>query len=120
MLRVPRSPWSLAAAPGSIYDAGRPPRPRPGDPPVSTTRPIAPVLLALVAAGAAPTFAQKKNPQGTPVLLLSGGQREHHGYREQAFYLAGLLEDTGRYRVTISEDAAILATPALKNYRVLI
>jgi type 1 glutamine amidotransferase len=64
--------------------------------------------------------AQKKNPEGTPVLLLSGGQREHHGYREQAFYLASKLEDTGRYRVTICEDAGVLTTPSLAKYKLII
>ena len=78
-------------------------------------------LAGIVLAGSAGTAAaQKKNPDGVPVLLLTGGQREHHGYREQAFYLAGLLEDTGRYRVTMCEDAALLETPALKKYGLLI
>ena len=45
-------------------------------------------------------FAQKKAPGGAKVLLLSGGQRQHHGYREQALYLSGALENTGRYEVT--------------------
>jgi type 1 glutamine amidotransferase len=66
-----------------------------------------------------PAQAQKKNPEGTKVLLLSGGQRQHHGYRDQAFYLANALEDTGKYQVTICEDAAILETPALQKYDVL-
>ena len=35
-------------------------------------------------------------------------------------YLAGTLEDTGHYQVTICEDAAILETPALKKYDLLI
>ncbi|MEJ7806293.1 MAG: TonB-dependent receptor plug domain-containing protein, partial [Telluria sp.] len=39
-------------------------------------------------------------PDGAKVLLLSGGQRQHHGYRDQAFYLSRTLEDTGRYQVT--------------------
>ena len=79
-------------------------------------------LCALIVAGIAtePASAQKKNPKGTPVLLLSGGQREHHGYRDQAFYLASALEDTGRYRVTIVEDAAVLETPAFSKYRILV
>src|SRR5262249_22645202 len=47
------------------------------------------------------------------------GQREHHGYREQALYLSQALEDTGRYQVTICEDAAILETPALRKYDIL-
>jgi type 1 glutamine amidotransferase len=76
------------------------------------------LALALLLAG--PALAQKKNPEGLPVLLLPGGQREHHGYRDQAFYLANLLEDTGRYRVTLVEDAAILETPALGKYDIVI
>lgn len=76
--------------------------------------------LALVIACVAPSEAQKKAPQGARVLILSGGEREHHGYREQALYLAGLLEDTRRYQATIVEDAAILETPALRKYDVLI
>lgn len=88
---------------------------------MTVRRPFGPLLaLALIAAGWGAATAQKKNPQGVPVLLLTGGQREHHGYRDQAFYLAGLLEDTGRYRVTLCEDAAILETPALKKYAILI
>jgi type 1 glutamine amidotransferase len=73
------------------------------------------VTLPVVAAN-----AQKKAPNGAKILLLSGGQREHHGYRDQAFYLANLLEDTKKFEVTIVEDAAILETPALKKYDVLI
>lgn len=79
---------------------------------------IALVCLLTLPIGSA--FAQKKAPNGAKVLLLSGGQREHHGYRDQAFYLASLLEDTKKFEVTIVEDAAILETPALKKYDVLI
>ena len=60
--------------------------------------------------------AQLKVPDGAKVLILSGGQREHHGYREQALYLAGLLENTRRFQVTITEDAAVVETPALSKY----
>lgn len=73
-----------------------------------------PLALSLLAAS--PCWAQKKAPDGAKVLLLSGGQRQHHGYREQAFYLSNLLEDTGRYEVTIAEDAALLETPAMEKY----
>jgi type 1 glutamine amidotransferase len=78
---------------------------------------LAPLLLCLAAL---PAGAQKKAPDGAKVLLLSGGQRQHHGYRDQAFYLASLLEDTGRYEVTIDEDAALLETPSLGKYDLLI
>jgi len=80
------------------------------------------MLAALALLGVAPSLAQaqKKNPNGARVLLLSGGQREHHGYREQAFYLAKALEDTGHYRVTINEDAALLETPALSKYDLIL
>lgn len=67
-----------------------------------------------------PAHAQKKAPEGAKVLLLSGGQRQHHGYREQAFYLSGLLEDTGRYEVTINEDAGVLQSPGIARYDILI
>jgi uncharacterized protein len=77
-------------------------------------------LLTLAGLWPVEAHAQKKNPQGSKVLLLSGGQREHHGYREQAFYLAKTLEDTGHYRVTIVEDAAILETSALAKYDLVI
>ena len=33
---------------------------------------------------------------------LSGGQRQHHGYRNQAFYLAELLENTGRFEIYLT------------------
>ncbi len=55
-----------------------------------------------------PALAQKYAPQGAKVFLLSGGKRQHHGYRDQALYLSGTLENTGRFEVTIGEDAAIL------------
>jgi type 1 glutamine amidotransferase len=67
-----------------------------------------------------PALAQKKVPNGAKVFLLSGGQRQHHGYRDQAFYLAGALENTGRFEVTIGEDAAILETPAMRKYDLII
>lgn len=76
--------------------------------------------LALACLMTSPALAQKKAPDGKKLLLLTGGQREHHGYRDQAFYLANALEDTGRYQVTIVEDAAILETPALKKYDLIL
>ena len=70
-----------------------------------------------LAAWHTPAEAQKKAPDGAKVFLLSGGQREHHGYRDQAFYLASTLENTGRFDVTIGEDAAILETPGHSQVR---
>jgi type 1 glutamine amidotransferase len=78
------------------------------------------MCLILSFAQALPALAQKKAPDGAKVLMLSGGQRQHHGYRDQALYLSGMLENTGRYQVTISEDAAILETPALNKYDLII
>jgi uncharacterized protein len=78
------------------------------------------VCLILSFAPAPPALAQKKAPLGAKVLLLSGGQRQHHGYRDQALYLSGALENTGRYQVTISEDAAILETLAMNKYDLII
>ena len=80
---------------------------------------IALICLILVSAGK-PAQAQKKVPDGAKVLILSGGQREHHGYREQALYLSRTLENTQRFQVTITEDAAIVTTPAMAKYDVLI
>jgi type 1 glutamine amidotransferase len=67
-----------------------------------------------------PALAQKAAPAGAKVFLLSGGRRQHHGYRDQALYLSGALENTGRFQVTIGEDAAILETPALRKYDLII
>lgn len=64
--------------------------------------------------------AQQKVPDGAKVLLLSGGQRSHHAYRRQTQLLQKLLEDTKQFQVTICEDAAILETPALKKYDVIV
>ncbi len=86
------------------------------------TRPI-PVAVAffwLATLAPAPALAQKKAPGGGKVLILSGGQREHHGYREQALYLAGILENTRRFQVTITEDAAVVETPSLAKYDLII
>jgi uncharacterized protein len=69
---------------------------------------------------ATPALAQKKAPTGAKVLILTGGQRQHHGYRDQALYLASSLEDTGRFEATINEDAAILETPAMAKYDMII
>ncbi len=80
------------------------------------------LVLPVIGLLTVPALAQKKmkDPTGTKVLLLTGGQRQHHGYRDQALYLSNVLEDTGRYEVTICEDAALLETPALRKYGVLI
>ncbi|HWE37884.1 MAG TPA: ThuA domain-containing protein [Isosphaeraceae bacterium] len=77
-------------------------------------------MTITLAVAARPAPAQRKAPGGSKVLLLSGGQREHHGYRDQALYLARALEDTGRYQAIIAEDAAILETPALARYDLII
>src|SRR6478609_1113600 len=69
---------------------------------------------------AAPAEAQRKAPGGAKVLILSGGQRQHHGYRDQAFYLAEALENTGRFEVTLREDASILETPAIGKYGLIV
>ena len=79
-------------------------------------RPDPGVLVLPVAAGRGPEEA----PGGAKVFLLSGGKRNHHGYRDQAFYLANVLENTGRFEVTIGEDAAILETPAIRKYDLII
>jgi uncharacterized protein len=64
------------------------------------------VLCLILSSGPAlPTFAQKVVPEGTKVLLLSGGKRQHHGYRDQTLYLSSTLENTGRFQVTICESA---------------
>jgi uncharacterized protein len=76
--------------------------------------------LIFLSGMALPAFAQKSAPEGAKVLLLSGGKRQHHGYRDQALYLSGMLENTGRFQVTICEDAAILETPAMSKYDLLI
>ncbi|MDR3632537.1 MAG: ThuA domain-containing protein, partial [Isosphaeraceae bacterium] len=80
------------------------------------------LAIALVGLPAHPASAQKKmkDPQGKKVLLLTGGQRQHHGYRDQALYLSNALEDTGRYEVTLCEDAALLESPALAKYGIVI
>jgi type 1 glutamine amidotransferase len=67
-----------------------------------------------------PALAQKVAAGGAKVFLLSGGKRQHHGYRDQAFYLANVLENTGRFEVTLGEDAAILETPAIRKYDLII
>jgi type 1 glutamine amidotransferase len=90
-----------------------------GVPPVCRSRYL-PWSVILLCSIAPPALAQKKVPDGAKVLLLSGGQRQHHGYREQALYLSGALENTGRFQVTIGEDAAILETPAMRKYDLLI
>jgi type 1 glutamine amidotransferase len=79
-------------------------------------------VLSLILSGclAQAATAQKSAPSGAKVFLISGGRRQHHGYREQALYLAGSLENTGRFQVTIGEDAAILETPAIRKYDVII
>jgi type 1 glutamine amidotransferase len=76
------------------------------------------VLAVLAASPAAP--AQQKVPGGARVLLLSGGQRNHHAYRRQTYLLQKLLEDTHEFEVTVCEDAAILETPALEKYAAVV
>lgn len=80
-----------------------------------------PTLALILACAFAPSAsAQKKAPDGVKILLLSGGARQHHGYRDQAIVLARGLEDTGRYEVTICEDGHILTSPGMAKYDVLI
>jgi hypothetical protein len=77
-------------------------------------------ILAFCVATPPYVHAQKKNPTAARVLLLSGGQREHHGYRDQAFALSKALEDTGKHRVTIVEDAGIFESSAMEKYDLVI
>jgi len=76
--------------------------------------------LAAVLLSAPGTSAQQNVPHGAKVLLLSGGQRQHHAYRRQAYLLQRLLEDTKQFQVTICEDAAVLETPALNKYDLIV
>jgi type 1 glutamine amidotransferase len=64
--------------------------------------------------------AQQKVEGGAKVLMLSGGQRNHHGYRRQTYLLQKALEDTKQLEVTICEDAAFLETPALGKYDLIL
>jgi type 1 glutamine amidotransferase len=72
----------------------------------------------LLAVPAAP--AQQRVPGGAKALLLSGGQRSHHAYRRQAQLLQKALEDTKQFEVTVCEDAALLETPALNKYDLVV
>lgn len=78
------------------------------------------LILSASCLVAPPTEAQKASPGAAKVFLLSGGRRHHHGYRDQAFYLAKHLENTGRFEVTIGEDAAIVETPSFDKYDLVI
>jgi uncharacterized protein len=84
------------------------------------SRPRIILVLILFCGPAQPILAQKEAPAGAKVFLLSGGKRQHHGYRDQALYLSGALENTGRFQVTIGEEAAILETPAIRKYDLLV
>ncbi len=81
---------------------------------------IACVCLLLSGCLTRPAWARKRSPGGVKIYLLSGGQWQHHGYRDQVFYLAELLENTGRFEVTLGENAAILETPAIRTYALII
>jgi type 1 glutamine amidotransferase len=78
------------------------------------------LATAAVLLSAPLALAQHKAPDGAKVLLLAGGQRDHHAYRRQAYLLQKLLEDTKQFEVTICEDAAILETPALQKYDLIL
>jgi type 1 glutamine amidotransferase len=78
------------------------------------------IAVAAVALATSAVTAQQSVPTGAKVLLLSGGQRNHHGYRRQAQLLQKALEDTKQFQVTICEDAAILETPALHKYDIIV
>ena len=82
------------------------------------------ILFAIAASAALvnalDTRGQKKVPQGAKILLLSGGQREHHAYRRQSELLQKVLEGTKQFEVTICEDAAILETPGLAKYAAIV
>jgi len=67
-----------------------------------------------------PAQAQHRVPNGAKVLLLAGGQRDHHAYRRQTYLLQKILEDTRQFQVTICEDAGILETPALQKYDLIV
>jgi type 1 glutamine amidotransferase len=76
------------------------------------------LLASLVLVNLAP--AQHKVPRGVNALILSGGQRDHHAYRRQTYRLQKLLEDTRQFQVTVCEDAAVLETPALQKYGLIV
>jgi type 1 glutamine amidotransferase len=78
------------------------------------------ILFTLLLLGARPILSQQRVPDGARVLLLAGGQRSHHAYRRQAYLLQKLLEDTKQFEVTICEDAALLETPALSRYDLIL
>ena len=81
-------------------------------------------MLALACLSATSALAQKKamDPGYAKVLLLTKGQRNHQGSRDQALYLAPILEDTaawnrwpprasvskvgGKFRTTVSLNAS--------------
>lgn len=79
------------------------------------------LLVSVVCALPGTAFSQQKAPEGAKkVLLLPGGQRNHHAYRRQAHLLQKLLEDTKRFEVTLCEDAALLETSALARYDLVV
>src|SRR5262249_9608545 len=77
-------------------------------------------LFGLILSSPNATVAQQNVKGGAKVLMLSGGQRNHHAYRRQAYFLQKALEDTKQLEVTICEDAAILETPVLAKYNLIV
>ncbi len=78
-------------------------------------------LFAAAVLMAAPSLpAQQKVANGAKILLLSGGQRNHHAYRRQAQLLQKVLEETKQFEVTICEDAAVLEAPGINKYDVIV
>jgi hypothetical protein len=69
-----------------------------GDAPVNS-RILLPLTAAVVLLYPSASPAQLKAPNGAKVLLLSGGQRQHHGYRRQANLLQKVLETTKQFEV---------------------
>jgi type 1 glutamine amidotransferase len=84
------------------------------------SRILLPLAAAVVLFYPSASPAQLKAPNGAKILLLSGGQRQHHGYRRQANLLQKVLEATKQFEVAICEDAAIVETPALAKYAAIV
>lgn len=67
---------------------------------------VGPPTLACLSATPALAQEKAKDSGHAKVLHLTGVQRNHHSDRDQALYLANVLEDTGRSHVMIVEEAS--------------
>lgn len=77
-------------------------------------------IVALLAALVPALCHAKDAPGKLKVLIVTGFDVDSHQWQESTKLVQGILDETGRFDISVSEDKEVFASPSLSDYQAVI